>query len=431
MARRSIYPPSVTPGIPKLGILLDGWIETTFGNVLKSVSRKAPLVDDIQYQLVTAKRNRGGIVPRSKLLGKEIKTKTQFFVNANDFLISKRQIVHGACGVVPSDLDGAIVSNEYAVLQVKDGLLLSYLNYYCHSIHFQQTCFQASVGVDIEKMIFNLRSWMSFKIHLPPIEEQHKIAEILGAWDEAITLTERLIEGKQKRKKGLMQQLLTGKVRFPGFEGSDEWLETKIGRFPADWDLVTLGSLGSFSKGSGIKKSELVENGLPCVRYGEIYTIHHFQIKEFRSFIRSETASKSKKIYAGDLLFAGSGETLKEIGKCVAYTGDEEAYAGGDIIILRLSKGNPKFLGFLLNNDIITRQKYSLGQGQSVVHIYARHLKNILVPLPSLEEQGKIATILQACDEEITLLRQKAAALREQKKGLMQQLLTGKVRVKG
>ena len=110
MARKSIYPPSVTPGIPKLGDKPEGWIETAFGEVLQIVERKAQVDDETEYQLVTARRNRGGIVPRARLFGRDILTKTQFFIKAGDFLISKRQIIHGACGVVPPELDGALRS---------------------------------------------------------------------------------------------------------------------------------------------------------------------------------------------------------------------------------------------------------------------------------------------------------------------------------
>ena len=236
MARKNLYPPSVTPGIPKLDQKPAGWVETTLGDVLQVVQRRVKMNDDTEYQLVTAKRGRGGIVPRSVLKGREILTKTQFYIKSGDFLISRRQIIHGACGVVPPTLDGAIVSNEYSTLR-KEGLLLEFLQYYCYTTFFQQTCFQASVGVDVEKMIFNLNDWLKYKVYLPPVPEQHEIAEILCTWDEAICLTERLIAIKQRRKKALMEQLLTGR-RFREFVQSEARQQTRFGEMPADWDIV-------------------------------------------------------------------------------------------------------------------------------------------------------------------------------------------------
>ena len=284
-----------------------------------------------------------------------------------------------------------------------------------------------AVGSTIKTI--GLPYFKKLQILLPPFSEQLAIREILTSWDKEIWAVEDAIALKQKRKKGLMQQLLTGKVRFPEFVNSAEMVETKIGRFPADWQLTTLQEVGSFLKGKGIPKKEVVAEGLPCIRYGEIYTVHHDYIKQFKSFIAPTSIESSQKIIQGDLLFAGSGETLTEIGKCVAYTKEDEAYAGGDIVILRTECGHTEFLGYLMNHEIVSRQKYRLGQGHSVVHIYARYLKDVSIPFPTEEEQQKIASVLKSCDEEIALLQQKAEALRIQKKGLMQQLLTGKIRV--
>src|SRR5450432_4168183 len=141
MARSSLYPPSVDPGFPELPKTPDGWTRTTFGSVLEVVERPLKLDPEAKYRLVTAKRNRGGITLRSEMSGREILTKTQFEAKERDFLISRRQIIHGACGVVPPGLDGAVVSNEYSILRTRPNLLMDYLGHYSHSPYFQRTCF--------------------------------------------------------------------------------------------------------------------------------------------------------------------------------------------------------------------------------------------------------------------------------------------------
>ena len=200
---------------------------------------------------------------------------------------------------------------------------------------------------------------------------------------------------------------------------------------PKDWKFTKLGNLGQFLKGKGIAKSEVIEDGIPCVRYGEIYTNHNDYIKVFTSFTTQESANQSTKLEYGDILFAGSGETLEDIGKSVAFVDEFEAYSGGDIIILRGHNQDPKFLGFLLNTDFVSRQTFQLGQGHSVVHIYSSGLKNVKIPLPPLPEQQKIATILSTWDKAIDKLTQLIAAKEQRKKGLMQVLLTGKKRFAG
>ena len=206
---------------------------------------------------------------------------------------------------------------------------------------------------------------------------------------------------------------------------------TKVGWIPDDWDTLILDKIGEFLKGKGVPKSEITNHGQPCLTYGDLYTKHHYVIREFKSFISQDIADASQEIKFGDILFAGSGETLKEIGKCAAYTHTNSAYAGGDIIILRQSKFDPYFLGYLLNTEIANRQKYKLGQGHSVVHIYSSGLKGLEIPLPPLPEQKAIAQVLSTWDKAIENLTQLITEKQQKKKALMQLLLTGKKRFPG
>lgn len=209
--------------------------------------------------------------------------------------------------------------------------------------------------------------------------------------------------------------------------------KTAVGVIPEEWEVKRLKEIGNFYRGKGIPKSDVIENGLKAIRYGEIYTIHHYYIKEFQSFISKNTAETSFLIKKNDVLFTSSGETLEDIGKSVAYLGDEEAYAGGDTIILRplKNKFDSKFLGFATNSDAFRVQTYRMGQGHSVVHIYPSNLKKTKLPIPPLPEQKAIANCLTTWDSGIEKLSALIKAKKEQKKGLMQQLLTGEKRLDG
>jgi type I restriction enzyme S subunit len=201
---------------------------------------------------------------------------------------------------------------------------------------------------------------------------------------------------------------------------------------PIDWQAIDLEELGVFSKGKGILKDQLISEGIPCIRYGEIYTTHNYVINEFKSFIGKDVANDSKEIKAGDILFAGSGETIEEIGKSVAYLGKEIAYAGGDVIILSTtSEVNALYLSYTLETDFARKQKRKLGQGNSVVHIYSRDLKKVKIPLPLLPEQKAIASLLSKWDEAIHKNQQLITQKEKRKKWLMKHLLTGKKRLKG
>lgn len=208
--------------------------------------------------------------------------------------------------------------------------------------------------------------------------------------------------------------------------------QTEVGVIPEDWDVASLGSLGSFSKGQGIRKDEAASGDIPCVRYGEIYTHYNDRVQHFNSFISSDVAKSSRRLKKGDLLFAGSGETKEEIGKCVALLDDVEAYAGGDIVILSPTIGDSAYFGYLFNAPVVARQKASKGQGDAVVHISAAALSSIKIPLPSTKaEQEVIAEALSDADALIESLERLIAKKRQLKHGAMQELLTGKKRLPG
>ena len=233
--------------------------------------------------------------------------------------------------------------------------------------------------------------------------------------DALLAGLERLIAKKRDLKQAAMQQILTGQTRLPGFSGA--------------WEVKRLGEVGIFLKGSGVRKDEAQSGGLPCIRYGEIYTYHNDYIKQFNSWISVEVAATATRLKQGDLLFAGSGETKEEIGKCVAFVDSCEAYAGGDTVILRPAGVNPLFMGYFCNTAPVVAQKASKGQGDAVVHISAAALSSIIVALPSLPEQTAIAAVLSDMDAELFLLTARRDKTHALKQAMMQELLTGRTRL--
>jgi len=200
-------------------------------------------------------------------------------------------------------------------------------------------------------------------------------------------------------------------------------------RFSGAWETVRLAEIGRFSKGHGIKRDDVSHEGLPCVRYGELYTQYHDYIEEVVSRIPPSVAATALPITKGDLLVAGSGETAEEIGRCAAYLGEEQTYAGGDVIVFRPSGQNSVFLGHLMNSPIVSTQKARLGQGDAVVHIYINNLAQVQIEIPPITEQNAIAEVLCDVDGLIRALDALVAKKRAIKQATMQQLLTGKTRL--
>ncbi|WP_250663229.1 restriction endonuclease subunit S, partial [Escherichia coli] len=265
MARDSLYPVSVKAGKPILGMLPTGWQKLSLEKCLNIEARKAYIQDNQEYDLVTVKRSRGGVIRREHLKGKDISVKSQFYIKEGDFLISKRQIVHGACGLVPKELSGSIVSNEYCVLTGKSGFYLPYMEFLSESLYFQQTCFHSSIGVHIEKMIFKLDSWFKWPFNIPPLSEQKRIVKILSTWDKAISVTEKLLTNSQQQKKALMQQLLTGKKRL---------LDENGVRFSGEWEKGKFCDMANIDTGYAFKSKDFTQSdsGIPIIRMSDFKT---------------------------------------------------------------------------------------------------------------------------------------------------------------
>ncbi|EEZ4317961.1 restriction endonuclease subunit S, partial [Escherichia coli] len=246
-------------------MLPTGWQKLSLEKCLNIEARKAYIQDNQEYDLVTVKRSRGGVIRREHLKGKDISVKSQFYIKEGDFLISKRQIVHGACGLVPKELSGSIVSNEYCVLTGKSGFYLPYMEFLSESLYFQQTCFHSSIGVHIEKMIFKLDSWFKWPFNIPPLSEQKRIVKILSTWDKAISVTEKLLTNSQQQKKALMQQLLTGKKRL---------LDENGVRFSGEWEKGKFCDMANIDTGYAFKSKDFTQSdsGIPIIRMSDFKT---------------------------------------------------------------------------------------------------------------------------------------------------------------
>ncbi|QDL92108.1 hypothetical protein FDP22_10195 [Paroceanicella profunda] len=397
----SAYPPSVQPGIPKLGRKPDGWTRAPIGEFLEPVFRPAKLADDERYQLVTARRSRGGIVPREVLFGRDIRTKTQFFVKADDFLISKRQISHGACGIVPPSLDSAVVSNEYVALKPKAGLDMRFLNHLSHSVYFQQTCFHSSIGVHVEKLVFKLEDWLEWEFDIPPMAEQLHLADAFDSWDRAIRGANQGIVAKLCRKAEITRQLLheggerNGRIgdiaeinpRSPHVEPEQLVTFVPMDAMSEDGRLVRNEARRRAAIGSGytgfIDDDVLVAKITPCFENG-----------------------KGGHVFG---LHSGVGFGSTEFHVLRAHDKRDVRFLHHHVMARAFRKNGERYM------------TGSAGQRR----VPAEFIEDYRVPLMDAGRRHRAATILDAADREIDLLQQELRCFTHQKRALMQRLFSG------
>lgn len=279
---------------------------------------------------------------------------------------------------------------------------------------------------------------------LPPKSTQQRIASYLdkkcSKIEETIQNQQQVIEKLKAYKQSLITEAVTGKVKIENGKVCGEYESYKdsgvewIGKIPSGWEVKKLKYIAdSFSKGSGITKEEIVINGdTPCVRYGELYTKYDYHFTECQTRTNLGIIETPKYFSHGDVLFTCTGELVEEIGKSIAYLGNEKCLAGGDIIVLKHSQ-DPMFMGFALDSKYVQGQK-SFGKTKlKVVHISSGEIARLLIVLPPKEEQKEIADYLdKKCTAIDTVIEQKQnliEKLTEYKKSLIYECVTGKKEV--
>lgn len=392
----------------KDGIYPRDWASKKIGQWLKLAERPIVLQDEEEYQLVTIRRGFGGVDSRGSFLGKNVLVKNYFIVKTGDFIISKRQIAHGACGIVPPELDGAVVSNEYNVFLPQDGTNIQMFNLMMQLPHYKRLFYLMSDGVHIEKLLFKTQDWMKRKLAMPLLKEQKKIAEILATQDKAIELQGRKIEELKRFKQGCLERMFPRKgqkvpeKRFPGF--TDDWEQRK---------LNAVVSRESATKISSAK--------FPSVEYEDVI---------------SEEGHLNKDIYQKEpgkngIAFDGSQVLY---GKLRPYlhnwlNPDFKGVAVGDWWVMKPIDADKNFLYRLIQTpqfDNVSNQS----SGSKMPRADWNLVSNTEFMIPySKVEQHKIGEYFSSLDHLITLHQRKLEEMKRQKKALMQLLLTGIVRI--
>lgn len=253
-----------------------------------------------------------------------------------------------------------------------------------------------------------------FNFNLPPLQEQQKIASILSKWDELIDAQTKLIEAKEKQKTSLMQKLLTGEVRFPGFE--EKWTTVKIG------DIFHVGRGGSPRPiDKFITESP---DGLNWIKIGDTKGVDKF-IYSTKQKIKKSGLSKTVKVEVDDFILSNS----MSYGRPYIMKTDGCIHDGW-LLLRRKIECSIDFMYYLLGSDVLQKQYLKKAAGSAVKNLNKEIVSNVKVSIPNAEEQIKIAQTLSAIDIEVKSLNDKLEVIKLQKKGLMQQLLTGKIRVK-
>lgn len=339
-----------------------------------------------------------------------------------DLLISITADI-GIIGYVDSSLSKpAYINQHIALVRFKDqGVDSKYLSYFLAG-EVTQRLFRSSTDQGA-KAGMNLTGIRSIKAVLPPIAEQQAISAALSEMDKLLSNLDQLIAKKRNIQQATMQQLLTGQRRLPGFSG--------------EWEAKRLGDHLSFLKNGTNSRAELsTEGDVHYLHYGDIHGSQHLLLNPAKSSMPCLPRDKAKRLDRlenGDVIFADASEDLDGVGKSVEVQLPEgmELVSGLHTIAVRFDKkvisdGFKAYLQFIPTFRSHLRQ---LAAGTKVYATSRAHIASAEVEIPEIEEQTAIASILSEMDTELAALETRRDKARQIKQGMMQELLTGRIRL--
>ena len=405
------YADYVTSQATWLGRLPTHWDCKKIGALFSE--RKVKVSDKDYAPLSVAKI---GVVPQLETAVKTDAGDNRKLVRARDFVINSRSDRKGSCGV--SELDGS-VSLINIVLQPRKKMNNRYVHFLMRSQPFSEEYYRNGRGIVSDLWTTRYSEMKSILLPIPPREEQDQIVRFL---DWKVSSINRLIGVKQKQIAALKE--------FMQAE-----IEKQLYAYPVE-ETVRLKQLGTFFKGGGFSRENLVEEeGCPAILYGDIYTQYEYKTAVINHSIDGAAYSASRKISKGDIVMAGTGETKDEIGKSILYTGDEIVAVGGDVIVFHPNEGiNVEYLLYQLYSQDALKHRYINGKGDIIVHIYPTALGSTIIAFPGVEEQKKavarINEIINQVKKAIAVLADEISVLREYRVRLIADTVTGEIDVR-
>ena len=406
----------------KLGIIPYDWEVARINSVLQRVRRKVDVVKTEKYQQIGIRSHAKGIFHKELVTGEELGNKSVFWIEEKCFIVNIVFAWEHAIAKTTKNERGMIASHRFPMYQPKDNKVdIDYILYFFKSKRGKYLLGLASPGGAGRNKTLGQGEFSELKIPIPPIEEQKKIVEILTTIDKSILKQQELIQVKEKQFKGLMQKLLSGEVRFHEF--NDNWKEIK------------LGDIGNFKTSSVDKKINKNEKLIKLLNYMDVYRnkMIDSNYPNFMTVSASDTQIKTNNLRKGDVVFTPSSETPEDIGHSAVILDDlENTLHSYHVIRFRFTtEMDFKFRGYVFNNQAILKEFARRATGSTRFTLSIKDFNDARVIMPNqLNEQRKIAEVLSTVDKEINYIKDNLKELENQKKGLMQKLLTGEVRVK-
>ncbi len=400
-----------------------GWVAIKLGDIAtfykgKGISKKditSEGLDCIRYGELFTSYNE--II--TTIYSKTNITKDMVYSKINDTLMPTSDVTPtGLATASALNKEGVILGGDILIIRSAQ-ILNSYLSYFIRS--HKKDIMKLVSGSTVYHIYAN--DMKKLKIPLPPLQEQKKIAEILSTVDQKIGFVDIQIKQTETLKKGLMQKLLTEGI------GHTEFKDSEIGRIPVGWKVVEMGKIADILDPHPSHRAPKEDSaGYPFVGIGDISESGEIKISSSRKVSLEDVLDQNKNISINENDI-GFGR-VATVGKIIKFKSYDFPFAlSPTMAVIKTKEINNSFLYQFLSSNVTKSQFKNFTSGSTRISLGIQNLRKLLISFPPLGEQKQISKILSTTDKKLETLREKKEAYDELKKGLMQKLLTGEVRV--
>ena len=355
------------------------------------------------------------IIPEGKSRSREVKKGD--FILSNSMSFGRPYILN---------IDGCIHDGWLTIQNYSESFDKEFLYYLLGSDEVFKQYVQMAAGSSVQNL--NKEKVADLQLKVPPLAEQQRIAKALSDVDALISTTEKLIQKKKNIKQGAMQNLLTGKKRLPGFAKTTNYKQSELGLIPDDWEVKGFGDYASIVRGGSPRPIQnfLTTNsdGINWIKIGDVKPEDKYIVSTEEKII-PEGKSRSREVHKGDFILSNS----MSFGRPYILQIDGCIHDGWLAIQNYQETFDSDVLYYLLGSDEIFQQYIEMAAGSSVQNLNKEKVAKLLVPIFDKKEQTAIASVLSSMDKEIETLNTKLEKYRNLKTAMMQQLLTGKIRL--
>ncbi len=403
------------------------WISYRLGDVIKERVTKTKINN--QHEILSVTKD--GIVPQKKYFKKQIASENNIgykVVKKGDLVFSAMNLWMGSLDVLKK-IPVGIVSPAYTVFSfIEDKVDSEYMSHFMRSPEMIQIyALNSQQGASVVRRNLDKDALLNEVIYVPPVYEQNKISSILNSVDLVIEGIQKKLIKLKDLKRGTVNEFMSRGI------GHNIFKQTIIGRLPENWEIKSFSECFSLKNGINTDK-ESFGSGTPFITYKNVYSETPLTKKVITDMVQvSEKDINSFSVRRGDLLITRTSESIDEIGLTNTYLDDDIGAVFNGFCIRARPKNNlflPEFTLYAFRSDLIRSQIRSLSKYTTRAGISGESLDKLILPIPPINEQEKLAKAMDSISNQFDKLINLHVSYQNLKKSLMQDLLTGKVRVR-